>query len=124
MAKLKKQFKKKLNNDRLDAEFRKARLDVFKFGVKHLNQKDKEATKIDQLVRLGAHPKKERYVNYRKMMLDKKNAKVKDLTSDVTLKKHLAVELKKQIDVARSKYDKKHANKKKSEVKSVKKKRN
>lgn len=50
----KKGFKKKLNNDKLDAEFRKARLDVFKFGVKHLSQKDKEATKYDQLVRLGA----------------------------------------------------------------------
>lgn len=45
---------KKLNNERLDAEFRRARLDVFKFGVKHLNKKDKETTKYDQLVRLGA----------------------------------------------------------------------
>lgn len=54
MGKPKKQFQRKLNNERLDAEFRKARLDVFKFGVKHLNKKDKEATKIDQLVRLGA----------------------------------------------------------------------
>ena len=50
----KKGFRKKLNNDKLDAEFRKARLDVFKFGVKHLSKKDKEATKYDQLVRLGA----------------------------------------------------------------------
>ena len=41
-------------------------------------------------------------------MEEKKRAKVKDLSSDETLKKHLAVELKKQIDVARSKYDKKH----------------
>lgn len=46
-------------------------------------------------------------------MTEKQNSKVKDLTSDETLKKHLAVELKKQIDVARSKYDKKHLNKKK-----------
>ena len=52
--KAKKGFKRKLNNDKLDIEFRKARLDVFKFGVKHLSKKDKEATKYDQLVRLGA----------------------------------------------------------------------
>lgn len=44
-------------------------------------------------------------------MEDKKRTKVKDLSSDETLKKHLAVELKKQIDVARSKYDKKHQKK-------------
>ena len=44
-------------------------------------------------------------------MEEQKRAKVKDLSSDETLKKHLAVELKKQIDVARSKYDKKHQKK-------------
>lgn len=51
MGKFKKQQKK---TDNLDAEFKRARLDVFKFGVKHLNKQDKEATKYDQLVRLGA----------------------------------------------------------------------
>ena len=53
-TKIKKKQFNKLNNDRLDAEFKRARLDVFKFGVKHLNKKDRIATKYDQLVRLGA----------------------------------------------------------------------
>lgn len=56
-------------------------------------------------------PKRSRYTNYRSLMEQKKQAKVKDLSSDEALKKHLAVELKKQIDVARSKYDKKHQKK-------------
>ena len=38
-----------------DLEFQKIRLDVFQFGLKHLNKKDKEATKLDQLKRLGAN---------------------------------------------------------------------
>ena len=55
MAKFKDKKKyTKLNNDKLDAEFKKARQEVFRFGVKHLNKKDKESTKYDQLVRLGA----------------------------------------------------------------------
>lgn len=53
-------------------------------------------------------------------MENKKNEKVKDLTSDEALKKHLAKELKEQIDKAKSRIDKKR-NKKKS---SAKKKRN
>lgn len=57
---------------------------------------------------LSMQPKRNRYTNYRSLMDEKKRSKVKDLSSDEALKKHLAVELKKQIDVARSKYDKKH----------------
>lgn len=37
-----------------ELEFQKIRLDVFKFGLKHLNKQDKESTKLDQLKRLGA----------------------------------------------------------------------
>ena len=40
-------------------------------------------------------------------MKNKKEEKIVDLKSDEHLKKHLAIELKKQIDIARSKEDKK-----------------
>lgn len=45
-------------------------------------------------------------------MENKRQEKEKDLTSDRTLKKHLAVELKKQIDNVRARIDRKKSNKK------------
>jgi hypothetical protein len=45
--------KKQVRNE-AEVEFDKVRLDVFNFGLKHLDRKDKESTKIDRLQRLGA----------------------------------------------------------------------
>lgn len=52
----KKGFQKSKKKERNEAEieFDKVRLDVFKFGLKHLDRKDKESTKLDRLKRLGA----------------------------------------------------------------------
>jgi hypothetical protein len=46
------------------------------------------------------------------MMEHKEREKKKDLTSDKTLKRHLAGELKKQIDTVRGRIDRKKAHKK------------
>ncbi|KAL3193479.1 hypothetical protein MRX96_016833 [Rhipicephalus microplus] len=61
-----------------EISFKKARHDVLKFGIKGLDKPKQEEAKISLAVQLGAKPPKNRYLNYKELVNDRKEKKVKE----------------------------------------------
>uniref|UniRef100_A0A023FNR5 Uncharacterized protein n=1 Tax=Amblyomma cajennense TaxID=34607 RepID=A0A023FNR5_AMBCJ len=61
-----------------EIDFKKARYDVLKFGIKGLEKPKQEAANIALAVQLGAKPPKNKYVNYKELIHERKEQKIKD----------------------------------------------
>lgn len=61
-----------------EISFKKARYDILKFGIKGLDKPEQEEAKIALAVQLGAKPPKNKYVNYKEFIHQKKEQKVKE----------------------------------------------
>uniref|UniRef100_L7LZE0 Uncharacterized protein n=1 Tax=Rhipicephalus pulchellus TaxID=72859 RepID=L7LZE0_RHIPC len=61
-----------------EISFKKARHDVLKFGIKGLDKPKQEEAKIALAVQLGAKPPKNSYLNYKELVNDRKEKKVKE----------------------------------------------
>lgn len=59
-------------------DFKKARYDVLKFGIKGLEKPKQEAARIALAVQLGARPPKNKYMNYKELIHERKEQKIKD----------------------------------------------
>uniref|UniRef100_A0A6M2E537 Uncharacterized protein n=1 Tax=Amblyomma tuberculatum TaxID=48802 RepID=A0A6M2E537_9ACAR len=58
-------------------DFKKARYDVLKFGIKGLEKPKQEAARIALAVQLGARPPKNKYMNYKELIHERKEQKIK-----------------------------------------------
>lgn len=58
-------------------DMRKARYEVFNFGISGYDFKDQQKAKIALAVKLGAKPPKNAYTNYKDLQLERKDAKEK-----------------------------------------------
>lgn len=56
-------------------DFRKAKYDVIKFGIKGLEKPAQEEAKVALAVQLGAKPPKNKYVNYKELIEERKRRK-------------------------------------------------
>ncbi|XP_077526886.1 uncharacterized protein LOC144138469 isoform X2 [Haemaphysalis longicornis] len=61
-----------------EISFKKARYDILKFGIKGLDKPEKEEAKIALAVQLGAKPPKNKYVNYKEFIHQKREEKAKE----------------------------------------------
>lgn len=61
-----------------EISFKKARYDILKFGIKGLDKPEQEEAKIALAVQLGAKPPKNKYVNYKDFIHQKKEQKIKE----------------------------------------------
>uniref|UniRef100_A0A023GB65 Uncharacterized protein n=1 Tax=Amblyomma triste TaxID=251400 RepID=A0A023GB65_AMBTT len=59
-------------------DFKKARYDVLKFGIKGLEKPKQEEAKIALAVQLGAKPPKNKYMNYKELIYERKEQKIKN----------------------------------------------
>ncbi|XP_050052315.1 uncharacterized protein [Dermacentor andersoni] len=64
--------------DANEISFKKARHDVLKFGIQGLEKPKQEEAKIALAVQLGAKPPKNNYLNYKELITDRKDKKVKE----------------------------------------------
>jgi len=75
--------KKKNKSDKADGEsnleidLKRARQEVHRFGIKGLEQTDKQAAVLEMLIKLGAKAPKKQYVNYKELIVAKKAEKEK-----------------------------------------------
>ncbi|CAN7994334.1 unnamed protein product [Ixodes hexagonus] len=60
----------------VELNFRKAKFDVIKFGIKGLEKPKQVEAKIALAVQLGAKPPKNKYVNYKQLIQERKQQKV------------------------------------------------
>lgn len=59
----------------VELNFRKAKFDVIKFGIKGLEKPKQVEAKIALAVQLGAKPPKNKYVNYKQLIQERKQQK-------------------------------------------------
>uniref|UniRef100_A0A131XA41 Uncharacterized protein n=1 Tax=Hyalomma excavatum TaxID=257692 RepID=A0A131XA41_9ACAR len=67
-----------------EISFKKARHDVLKFGIRGLDKPRQEEAKIALAVQLGAKPPKNDYLNYKELINDRKEKKVKEREERIT----------------------------------------
>ncbi|XP_077538444.1 40S small subunit processome assembly factor 1-like [Haemaphysalis longicornis] len=85
-----------------EISFKKARYDILKFGIKGLDKPEQEEAKIALAVQLGAKPPKNKYVNYKEFIHQKKEQKVKEREEKIA-NARMGVKAKRQGNVRQGK---------------------
>lgn len=85
-----------------EISFKKARYDILKFGIKGLDKPEQQEAKIALAVELGAKPPKNKYVNYKEFIQQKKEQKVKEREEKI-VNARMGVKSRKQGNVRQGK---------------------